>query len=165
MGGWGRHGTAGMKTATHRQEAARETRRKIAEAGLAQCDEKTLTAVRDTLSSDKCKQMRAGLARMDNLKFPEDCKIPQNVRVDISGYCSMFNVVGLETMFDMANKALGVQREDISLGGVDENQTIPEPESLATLGFHDFWVKLILRPKVHFPRVNRGFSAVKVKTR
>ena len=93
---------------------------------FAQCDEKTLTAVRDTLSSDKCKQMRAGLARMDNLKFPEDCKIPQNVRVDISGYCSMFNVVGLETMFDMANKALGVQSEDISLGGVDENQTIPE---------------------------------------
>ena len=50
---------------------------------FAQCDEKTLTAVRDTLSSDKCKQMRAGLARMDNLKFPEDCKIPQNVRVGI----------------------------------------------------------------------------------
>ena len=83
---------------------------------LAQCGEKTLNGIKAALSSANCKQMMAGLDKLENGQFPEGTNINPEDRIALSDYASKFNMVALQNMFETIHEVLGQSVDNEALG-------------------------------------------------
>ena len=83
---------------------------------LAHCGEKTLNGIKDAMSSANCKQMMAGLDKLENGQFPEGKNIKPEDRIALSDYASRFNMVALQNMFETVHEVMGRPVDNEALG-------------------------------------------------